>query len=259
MTMVVRPRIRLGKRGGDLCLAFGIERRRRLVEQQKRRVAQNGARNGDALALAAGQRDATLADRGVEALRQSGDEARGMGMLGRARDFGIGSLGAAEADIVAHRGCEHHAVLRHERDARAQLRRIEIGKAHAVERDASGGRIVEAQQKMKDRALAGAGRSDNGDLLALAHAKRNAVERRHAGARRIGEAHVIERDLAARRHRQRQRMRRTHDRRLDGENLEQPLGCARGLRDLAADFRQRAERARGEHGVENELSEPAGA
>ena len=84
------------------------------------------------------------------------------------------ACGPAEADIVAHRGGEHHAVLRHQRDARTQVRRIEIGKAHAVERDAAGDRIVEAQQEMKDRALAGAGRTDDRDLLALAHLKRHA-------------------------------------------------------------------------------------
>ena len=53
-------------------LAFGIERGGRLVEQQERRVAQDRARNGDALALAAGQRDAAFADRGVELLAATG-------------------------------------------------------------------------------------------------------------------------------------------------------------------------------------------
>ena len=58
-------------------------------------------------------------------------------MLGRARDIRIRSLGPAEADIVAHGRSEHDAVLRHERDAGAQLRRIEIGQADTVERNAA--------------------------------------------------------------------------------------------------------------------------
>jgi hypothetical protein len=37
----------------DEVLAFGIKRTRRLVQQQDRRVAQDGARDGNALALAA--------------------------------------------------------------------------------------------------------------------------------------------------------------------------------------------------------------
>ena len=43
-------------------LALGVERRGGLVEQQDRRVAQDGAGNRHALALAAGQRHAAFAD-----------------------------------------------------------------------------------------------------------------------------------------------------------------------------------------------------
>ena len=42
-------------------LAFGVECGGCLIEQQQRRIAQDGARNGDALALATGQRHAALA------------------------------------------------------------------------------------------------------------------------------------------------------------------------------------------------------
>ena len=44
-------------------LRFRIERRGRLVQDQDRGVLQQGARDGDALALPAGQRDAAFADR----------------------------------------------------------------------------------------------------------------------------------------------------------------------------------------------------
>ena len=51
-----------------LRLALGVERAGRLVEQQDRRVLQEGAGDGDPLALAAGQPRAGLADQGVVAL-----------------------------------------------------------------------------------------------------------------------------------------------------------------------------------------------
>jgi hypothetical protein len=70
MTSVVRPCIRPFQRLLHQLLAFGVERRGRLVEQQDRRVAQDGAGDRDALALAARQHDAALADRRVVALRQ---------------------------------------------------------------------------------------------------------------------------------------------------------------------------------------------
>ena len=126
---------------------------------------------------------------------------------------------------------EHHDVLRHQRDAAAQRRAGSASRdAHAVERDAAGARIVEAQQQMEDRALAGARWADDRDLLALPHRERDAVEHGRVRPRRIGEAHVARTHLAARRLRQRDRMRRRLDRRLDREQLGQPLGRARGLR-----------------------------
>ena len=63
MTSVVRPSISRASAVLHQRFALGIERGGRLVEQEQRRLAQNGARDGDALALAARQRDAALADR----------------------------------------------------------------------------------------------------------------------------------------------------------------------------------------------------
>ena len=57
-----------------LRLALGVERAGGLVEQQDRRVLQEGPGDRDALALAARQPQARLADRGVVALGQGHDE-----------------------------------------------------------------------------------------------------------------------------------------------------------------------------------------
>ena len=51
-------------------LALGVERAGRLVEQQQRRVLQHRARDRDALALAARQAHAALAEEGLVALGQ---------------------------------------------------------------------------------------------------------------------------------------------------------------------------------------------
>ena len=58
----------------SLLLAQRVEMRGRLVEDQDRRVLQEGARDRDALALAAAQRQPALADPRVVALRQPLDE-----------------------------------------------------------------------------------------------------------------------------------------------------------------------------------------
>ena len=60
----------------DGCLALGVERAGRFIEQQDARIAQQGARQSDALALAAGQPLAARADPGGIAVGQRGDETR---------------------------------------------------------------------------------------------------------------------------------------------------------------------------------------
>src|SRR6185437_6516787 len=63
-----------GERLADDFLGFTVERRGGFVEQEERRVLEEGAGDGDALALAAGELDAAVADDGAHALRQLLDE-----------------------------------------------------------------------------------------------------------------------------------------------------------------------------------------
>ena len=174
----------LRKRRSNLGLAFGVERRGRLVEQQQRRIAQDCARDRNPLPLSARERNAALANLRFHSCRQRRDKRSGMRVLGGARDLGVGRIRPAEANIVAHRACEHNAVLRHQRNPRPQLRRIEIGEPHTVKCDASGYGIVEAQQQMKNRAFAGSRRADDRDFLAPRNVKRHTIERGHVG--RVG-------------------------------------------------------------------------
>jgi hypothetical protein len=68
-------------------LAFSVEGAGGLIEQQNRRIAQDGASNGEALPLACRQRHAALAETGFVALRQRLDEAMGLGGLRRLLDL----------------------------------------------------------------------------------------------------------------------------------------------------------------------------
>ena len=119
-------------------------------------------------------------------------------------------------------------------------------------------RIVEAQQQMEDRALAGAGRADDGDLLARAVRETTRHRARTcARTRRIGETDVVERDLAARRRRQRRRMAgRTiagSIARISNSRSAAPEACATSPPDLRSEPSAPAAK----HGVEHELAEPA--
>ena len=66
-----------------IALALVVERAGRLVEDQDARIGDQRAGDGDALALAARQAAAALADDGVVALGQLEDEVVGAGELRR--------------------------------------------------------------------------------------------------------------------------------------------------------------------------------
>ena len=68
MTSVVRCSQQGVERGVDLLLDVDVDRARRVVEHEDRRIEQQRPRDRDALALPAGQRVAPLADDGVVAL-----------------------------------------------------------------------------------------------------------------------------------------------------------------------------------------------
>ena len=78
ITSVVRSVHQTVKRLLHSALAFGIERTRRFVEQQDRRVLQNGARNRNPLTLAARQRRTALAELAVVAVGQRPNELIGL-------------------------------------------------------------------------------------------------------------------------------------------------------------------------------------
>src|ERR1700738_3371228 len=106
-------------------LRFGIERARRLVEQQDRRVAQNGAGDCKALTLPAREAHAFLAEKGSEAAWQGIKELAAMRPLaGGGADLQLCGAGSAEADILPRIGAEDHRILRHQSDAVAHLGRI---------------------------------------------------------------------------------------------------------------------------------------
>ena len=71
MASVVRPWHRCVHGLAHLQFGFRIERGGGLVEQDDRRVLDQRARDGDALALAAGELQAVLADRRVVAAREA--------------------------------------------------------------------------------------------------------------------------------------------------------------------------------------------
>ena len=165
-----------------LLFGFRIQRRGGFIEQDDRRVLDQRAGHRDALALAAGQLRAVLADRRVVAERKAHDEIVRAGGLRGGDDLGLGGADLAERDVLADGVAEQIDVLadiggllpqRFARDLRDRL---------AVDQDLAVGHFIEPQQQRQHGRFAAAGGADQrGDLAGLgdeAHAVEHGLARR---------------------------------------------------------------------------------
>ena len=138
----------------DQVLALAVERAGGFVQDQDARVAQERARDGDALALPAGELGAALAEQRVVALGQLHDELLGVrGACYPAQRF-VAGVGPAVQDVVAHAAREQHGVLGDDADLAAQRPQGHVAQIVAVDRDAPGVGIEEARDELNQRRLA---------------------------------------------------------------------------------------------------------
>jgi hypothetical protein len=101
----------------------------------------------------------------------------------------------AEPDVAADGAREEMDVLQHESEASPKVARSMLADVDAVDRDAPLLHVVEAQQQVDDRRLAGPSRPDERDALPGLHLERHVPQHRLAG--HVGEADVLEGDHAA--------------------------------------------------------------
>jgi hypothetical protein len=136
-----------------------VQRRRRLVEQQHGRLAEQPDGDVDALAVAARQRP----DRVAGAIHQVGLRQHPLDPPVHFRDL---LQPREQAQVLAHRQLRvDRRLLRHPADLAA------------VERHPSGRRPQRAREDLQQRRLAGAVRSDDRQQLAGRRAERDVLER----------------------------------------------------------------------------------
>jgi len=178
----------------DEFLRGGVESGGRLVEHKDRRVADDGAGDGNTLALASGERHAALANNGVQALGQLLDELHGVGKLGGALDLLAGSIRLAVGDVLPEGPVEEHALLQDVADLLAKRLLLEAPDVDAVDANNAIARIVETWHETDDGGFADAGGTDQGRDLAGLDAERHVLDDLLAGS--IAKRHVVELDLA---------------------------------------------------------------
>ena len=155
----------------DGALRLGVQRARRLVEEQDPRVPQHGPRDGHPLLLPAGQLGAPLAGHGAVALRQRRDERvrvrglRGGGDLFFRRLAFFFPVGYVRADGVV----EQDRLLAHQPHLPPQPAHLEVLDVHAVQCDRARIRVVKSLQESDDGGFAAAALADEGNRLPREH------------------------------------------------------------------------------------------
>src|SRR5581483_587965 len=98
----------------------GIETGGGLVKDQDGSVTNQGAGDGDALALSSGQGHSALANNRVKAIGHAFDELSGIGQFCCANDFLATSFGLSVGNVLPDWTVEEHGLLQYEADLLAQ-------------------------------------------------------------------------------------------------------------------------------------------
>ncbi len=143
-----------------------VERTGRLIEDQYRRILEQGARDGQALAFAAGEGAAALTDHGVEAVRICVDEIECLRTRRGVAQFVMRCIRLSDPQVLRDRAVEQQGFLKDHADIAAQGAQLNVAYVGAVDRDLSRLRIEGAMQERESRRFAGAGRADKRHGLA---------------------------------------------------------------------------------------------
>ena len=116
MKIVVRPLHHVAQVVENFVFGVGVDAGERVVENQNLRIANQGAGDGSALLLSAGERDAALADHGVVAFGKALDVGRDVGGFGGVVNLLVGGRVDAKRDVLADAVAEQESFLRDESD-----------------------------------------------------------------------------------------------------------------------------------------------
>ena len=167
-------------------LAGRVEIGVRLVENDQDRIAVDGARQADALALTGRQPSAAGADPHIVALRQRENVVVHRGAAGRTADRVRRRIGIEARNILRDRAVEQFDVLRHVADLAAHLTAVPDAQIRTVKSDRAALRLPKPEQHMRQRRLAGRARADHAERLARVELETDVLEDRPLYSRRRG-------------------------------------------------------------------------
>ncbi len=134
----------------DLLLHAGVNARGRVVEDEDARLHEDGPGNRDALALPAGKREPLLANDGVVAFGQPGDEIVGVSEASGALDLLVGRVHPPVGDVVPDSVGKEEGVFEDNADVPAQVVEAQFTHIRAIDLHRSGFGFVEAREQAGD-------------------------------------------------------------------------------------------------------------
>ena len=198
ITMVVRSRMTSASASRISCSLVGSTDEVASSRISTRGSARIGPGDGDALALAAREREPALADLGAVAVGQRGDELVGAGQPGGPVDLLVVGVGIGEGDVVGDRVAEQEGLLEHDAD-RPGAGRAARGRGRRRRR-------AGPVRRRRRRSGAAAGprstcrcrwRPTSATDSPCPMARLEVLEHGHVAAALVGERHVVEAHLAA--------------------------------------------------------------
>ena len=185
---------RLGERG----LAFRIQMRVRLVEDDQKRALVERACQSQALPLSGRELDVAWADPRVVAVGKRNDRLVEAGGLGSGDDVRVRRVRGEAGNVLRDGAVEQLDVLRQIPDVGPELDRVPLSQARPVEEHASVRRLPDADECTAENGLARGTGSDHPERLAGCHLERGALDDGRLLARRTYDQ-VLDRQRLCRR------------------------------------------------------------
>ena len=157
----------------------------------------------------------------------------------RSFDLGLGRAGSAISNVVGNRVVEQHRILRHDADRTPQAGLGHLADVLAIDGDATGVDVVEAEQQPRQGALACPARADDRHLLARRNFETQLLQDRPGFV--ISETDIFEADGCAL-HQQFGGTRQIGDFALALEQAEHLVEVGQALLDLAVNDAQEIQR-----------------
>lgn len=145
----------------QLRFIFGIDARRRLVEDNDRRVLEHGAGNGNTLLFSARKRRTSFAHLRIITVGESRDKFVAAGGFSGGDDFFVRGVGFSEFDIVFDRVVEQIHVLEHHRNIFHKAVELIIPDIFAADFDRAFLYVPKTGDKIAHRGFATARRPDD--------------------------------------------------------------------------------------------------